>query len=84
MTSPHYSDACYRALLALCCAKQARPINMILDDDYLKEVEMLCPGTIVPHPTTVHRDLINIYTHMSQHVYNVFAVSRGQDLFVIH
>lgn len=74
-TPPHYSDARYRALLALRCAKQARPINMILDDDYQEEVEMLRPGTVVPHPTTVHRDLINIYTHMSQHVYNFFAVS---------
>jgi len=72
-----YSEAYYRALIALRCAKQARPINMVLDEDYRMEAVMLRPGIVVPHPTTVHHDLINIYTHMSQHVYNFFAVSFG-------
>jgi hypothetical protein len=74
-TPTPYSEARHRALIALRCAKQARPINMILDDDYRQEVEMLRPGTVTPHPTTTHRDLINIYTHMSNHVFNFFTVS---------
>jgi len=35
---------------------------------------MLCPGTVVPHPTTIQQDLINIYVHMSTFVMNYFLV----------
>jgi len=42
-TSPaiSYSEAGHRALIALRCAKNARPINSVLDEDYRLEVEML-------------------------------------------
>ena len=40
-----YSEANHHALIALCCTKSACPINMVTDEDYLAEVEMLCPGT---------------------------------------
>lgn len=69
-----YSPENHHALIALCCAKHACPINEILDDDYRAEVDMLCPGTIVPHPTTIQRDLISIYIQMSTFVMNYFAV----------
>ena len=36
-----YSEAGHRALIALRCAKNARPINSVLDEDYRLEVEML-------------------------------------------
>jgi hypothetical protein len=49
-------------------------MNEILDDDYQTEVEMLRPGTVVPHPTTIQRDLVNIYEHMSDFVRNYFLV----------
>ena len=77
ISSPKYSDAHYHALLVLRCAKEACPINMILDDDYQKEVEMLCPGTVPPHPTTIQWDLISIYTHWSLYIVNFFVVSHG-------
>ena len=55
-----YSEANHRALIALHCAKSARPINMVMDEDYLAEVEMLHPGTVVPSPNTVQWNLIFI------------------------
>ena len=79
---PPFTNERFRASIALRCAKSARPINMVLDEDYRDEVEMLRPGTRVPHPTTVQQDLINIYTHMAMHVVNFLAVSRNYILFV--
>jgi hypothetical protein len=69
-----YSEPAHRALIALRCAKNARPINSVLDDDYKLEVEMLRPGTKLPHPMTVHRDLLYIYEHASVAVKNYFLV----------
>ena len=69
-----YSPETHRALIALRCAKHARPINKILDDDYRAEVNMLRPGTVVPHPTTVQKDLVSIYIHMSTFVVSYFQV----------
>ena len=62
------------ALIALHCAKHSHPINSIFDDNYHIEVEMLRPGTVLPHPTTVRCDLIDIYIHMSTFVMNYFMV----------
>jgi hypothetical protein len=69
-----YSEAAHRALIALRCANDSRPINMVLDKDYLAEVEMLRPGTHVPHPVTVQRDLLHIYAQASIAVRNYFMV----------
>jgi len=69
-----YSESGHRVLIAIRCAKQSRPINAILDEDYRHEVEMLRPGTRIPHPTTVQRDLIHIYEHASTWVMNYFLV----------
>jgi len=73
-TSVPYTPETHRALIALHCAKHSRPINSILDDDYRTEVEMLHPGIALPHPTTVQRDLVNIYIQMSIFVMNYFVV----------
>jgi len=73
---PPYSEKVHCALIATRCAKHARPINTVLDDDYLAEVEMLRPGTKVPHLSTVQRDLMNIYECTSTYVCNYFAVSQ--------
>jgi hypothetical protein len=40
----------------------------------LREVEMLRPGTKMPHVTTVQQDLIHIYEHASIWVMNYFLV----------
>jgi hypothetical protein len=69
-----YSEAAHRALIVLRVAKHARPVNSVLDDDYLMEVEMLRPGTKVPKPMTVQRDLLQIYEQTSIVVKNYFLV----------
>lgn len=67
-----YSVAAHRALIALRCAKNHRPFNSILDDDYQTEVEMLRPGTILPHPITISRDIQVIYIEMAKTVRDYF------------
>ena len=74
LPSIQYSPENHRALIALRCAKNARPINTILDDDYRQEVQMLRPGTQIPHPTTVQCDLLHLYKDLSVHVKNHFMV----------
>jgi hypothetical protein len=71
-SGPPYSEAAHRALIALRCAKNHRPFNSVLDDDYQTEVQMLRPGTKVPHPMTVSRDVNAMYFEMSKHVRNYF------------
>jgi hypothetical protein len=72
---PHYSSAAHRTLIALRCAKNHRPFNSVLDEDYRAEVEMLRPGTVLPAPQTVSRDIKAIYAEMSKNVRNYFMVS---------
>jgi hypothetical protein len=71
-SGPPYSEAAHRALIALRCAKHHRPFNSVLDDDYQTEVQMLRPGTKIPHPMTVSRDVNAMYFEMSKHVRNYF------------
>ena len=47
----------------------------MLDEDYQAEVDMLRPGTKLPHPTTVSRDIQAIYLDMSKHVRDYFEAS---------
>lgn len=70
-----YSTAAHRALLALRCARSSRPSNSVLDEDYRMEVEMLRPGTVIPHPSTISRDINVIYLELSKHVRDYFKVS---------
>jgi hypothetical protein len=70
-----YSTAAHRTLIAMRCAKNHRPFNSILDEDYQAEVEMLHPGTVLPSPQTVSRDIKSIYAEMSKNVRNYFMVT---------
>jgi hypothetical protein len=70
-----YSEHAHRALIALRVAKNGRPVNFVTDEDYICEVQMLRPGTKIPHPTTVQCDLLQIYAQTSILVRNYFAVS---------
>ncbi|PPQ84415.1 hypothetical protein CVT26_006537 [Gymnopilus dilepis] len=67
-----YSEANHRALIALRSAKYNRPVNMVTDEEYLQEVNMLRPGTIPPSPSTVARDLHKLYEEMSIDVKKYF------------
>ena len=69
-----YSEANHQALIALHAAKYTCPINMVNDEEYKLEVDMLHAGTIPPSPTTVQCDLVNIYLAMSSYVKNYFLV----------
>jgi hypothetical protein len=74
-TGQPYSAAAHRTLIAMRCAKNHRPFNSVLDEDYQAEVEMLHPGTILPGPQTVSRDIKSIYAEMSKNVRNYFMVT---------
>lgn len=74
-TGQPYSAAAHRTLIAMRCAKNHRPFNSVLDEDYQVEVEMLHPGTILPGPQTVSRDIKSIYAEMSKNVRNYFMVT---------
>jgi hypothetical protein len=74
VTAIPYTEAAHRALIALRCAKNHRPFNSVLDEDYQAEVNMLRPGTKLPHPATVSRDIQAIYLDMSKHIRDYFEV----------
>ena len=48
-----YSPAAHRTLIALRCATSRQPFNSVSDPFYACEVQMLCPGTKLPSPSTV-------------------------------
>jgi hypothetical protein len=73
-TGEPYTPAGHCTLIALRCAKNHCPFNLVLDEDYQAEVEMLRPGTIIPSPQTVSCDIKAMYTEMSKHVRNYFMV----------
>ena len=73
-TSPKYSPAAHRTLIAQRCAKNHRPFNSVTDEDYIAEVEMLRPGTKLPSPSTVSRDIRAIYAEVSKFVRTYFLV----------
>jgi len=71
---PPYSVSGHRALIALRCAKSFRPFNMVRDKFYKMEVEMLRPGTHLPHPGTVSKDINHLYQELSKDVRAYFEV----------
>jgi hypothetical protein len=72
-----YTPANHQTLIAMRCAKSHRPMNSVADEDYQTEVEMLRPGTVLPHPSTVSRDIKSIYLTWSILVRTYFAVCIG-------
>lgn len=74
MTSPLYSEAAHRAIIALRCATSHRPFNSVNDKYYHKEVELLQPGTKIPAPSTVSLDIKHIYLELSKTVRTYFKV----------
>ncbi|KAJ6632312.1 hypothetical protein B0H10DRAFT_1772265, partial [Mycena sp. CBHHK59/15] len=70
----HYTPAHHRALIALRCARSHRPFNSVKDELYLEEVELLWPGTHIPSPSTVLRDVQTLYLEGSKQVKEYFKV----------
>ena len=56
-----YSVAKHCTLIAIQCAQYKRSFNSVADDLYRQEVELLRPGTSLPLPKTVSRDVQVIY-----------------------
>ena len=77
-----YTPACHHALIGMWCAISCRPFNSVCNPYYIDEVEMLHPGTHVPSPSTISRDINMIYTKGSTYVKQYFAVS-AHDAFLL-
>lgn len=67
-----YSEAAHRALIALRCARNQRPFNIVNDPLYEAEVRMLRPGTTLPSAETVSRDTQLLYHEISRSVKDHF------------
>ena len=70
-----YSVAAHRVLIALRCAASRRPFSSVTDPFYVLEVQMLRPGTILPSPSTISRDISAMYESGSILVKEYFQVS---------
>ncbi|EIM80759.1 uncharacterized protein STEHIDRAFT_68018, partial [Stereum hirsutum FP-91666 SS1] len=56
-----YSEAMHRVIIVLRCACSKRSFNHLKDPWYLREVELLRPGTQLPAPQTSQRDLLILH-----------------------
>ncbi|KAI6018852.1 hypothetical protein EDC04DRAFT_2541711, partial [Pisolithus marmoratus] len=56
------------AAIAMHCCVSKRPFNMVQDPHYVEEIQLLQPGTAIPSPATVSRDVNQIYQVGSKHV----------------
>ncbi|EJC99011.1 uncharacterized protein FOMMEDRAFT_58161, partial [Fomitiporia mediterranea MF3/22] len=70
----NYSEAAHRTVIALRCAKNNCPFNIVSDNYYSLEVAMLHPGVVLPCPETVSNDIKAIYAGLSINVRNYFKV----------
>ena len=70
-----YSMAAHRVLIALRCAASRRPFSSVTDPFYISEVQMLRPGTTLPSPSTVSRDVLAMYEGGSIIIKEYFQVS---------
>jgi hypothetical protein len=74
-TPTSYTPAAHRTVIAMRSATSNRPFNAVTDKYYKMEVEMLRPGTVIPHPTTVSQDIKHLYVELSKTVRQYFKVS---------
>jgi hypothetical protein len=69
-----YNPIRHRAIIALRCASSHRAFQMVSDPYYKKEVELLCPGTVILGPLTVSHDVKLVYEQGSLHIKKYFSV----------
>ena len=69
-----YDPYKHRVIIALRCAVYKRPFNSVLDKMYRDEVELLRPGTRIPHPSTISRDTVAIHHHLARQAKDYFKV----------
>src|SRR4051794_3182393 len=83
MNISRYTPARHRALIAMRCASSHRPFRSVADLFYLQEIEMLRPGTVLPSPLTVSRDVNAIYQYGSLKVKEFFEVNSNLEIMTI-
>jgi len=69
-----YSEVAHCVIIVLKSATSHWPFNAVHDKYYRMEVELLQPGTVVPHTTTVLRDIKHLYVELSKTVHTYFKV----------
>ncbi|KAI6115820.1 hypothetical protein EDD16DRAFT_1476155 [Pisolithus croceorrhizus] len=69
-----YTPARHRAIIAMRYSVPKRPYDMVGDPLYVEEIQLLRPGTVIPSPATVSRDVNEIYKVGSKHVKEYFSV----------
>ena len=74
-TPTFYTPAAHRTIIAMRSATSNRPFNAISDKYYKMEVEMLRPGTVIPHLTTVLQDIKHLYVELSKTARQYFKMS---------
>jgi hypothetical protein len=70
-----YSEAQHRAVIAMRCATSNRLAQVVNDKYYRMEVDMLCPGTIIPLERTISRDLNLLHQELAAVGKKYFIVS---------
>jgi hypothetical protein len=70
-----YTPGTHHVIIAMKSATSNRPFNAVRDKYYRMEVEMLRPGTKIPHVTTVSLDIKLLYVELSKTVCDYFKVS---------
>lgn len=69
-----FSNAAFRALIALRSAASNRAFNEVKDPFFIQCIELLRPGTRVPSPSTVSDDVKFLHAKMCERVAEYFEV----------
>lgn len=78
-----YTPARHRAIIAMRYSVSKRPYDMVRDPLYVDEIQLLRPGTVIPSPATVSRDVNQIYKVGSKHVKEYFSKHEGSIHLVV-
>ncbi|KAL1697947.1 hypothetical protein EV121DRAFT_218878 [Schizophyllum commune] len=70
-----YSRIAHRTLIALRCAVNHRPFEIVQDPFYIQEMQMLHPGIQLPSPKTVSRDVQRLYKGLGVYFQQYIRVS---------
>jgi hypothetical protein len=77
-----FSLARFRALLALWCAQNHRPFELVDNELFGAIVDELRPGTLLPDPTTISRDVRVIYRKNEDWIRQYFEVCTNRNFLI--
>lgn len=72
-----YDPYVHYTLLALRCAHDHRPAASVADSLYKQEVELLRPGTKIPHPTSISKYIKQLHATVALNIQEYFKVNRS-------